>query len=75
MECQGKNGRKKIFRKKNFEKSVFLLGLALLEGRHLAPPAETILPPPPYLKGKQGVLAFWENSEENSYDISFTSSR
>ena len=38
---------KKIFQKKNFEKSVFLLGLALLEGWHLVPPTETILPPPP----------------------------
>ena len=46
-----------VHSKKNFEMLVIELGLALLEGRHLAPPAETILPPPPYLKGKQGVLA------------------
>ena len=46
-----------VHSKKKFETLVIELGLALLEGRHLAPPAETILPPPPYLKGKQGVLA------------------
>ena len=58
-----------IIAKKFFEMLVIELGLALLEGRHLAPPAKTILPPPPsqaahstggLVRGerKQGVLAF-----------------